>query len=240
MPELDGWLIRERRLWARRAPGNTCLSALRLADTEPQAANNSKGCGTVMRDAPFGLIFNPEQAFTEAVSAAWTTHGHPSARYSSGALAVIVAYLMRGEVLPRAVEQAIDVLRHERESEEVVAALRGAVVLSTAPDWRDRLPELGEGWVAEEALAIAVLCALAAPDAEEAIIAAVNHGGDSDSAGSITGNIVGALHGPDCLPAAWTGQVEMTDVIRRLSADLDRIVSGGAASQEYWTDYPGW
>ena len=37
--------------------------------------------------------------------------------------------------------------------------------------------------MAEEALAIAVFCALAAPDFESGVLTAVNHGGDSDSTG---------------------------------------------------------
>ena len=85
--EIDGWLIRENRLWAARAPGNTCLSALRAARKSRQfgdhATNDSKGCGTVMRDAPFGFfgLHDPALAFEWAVETAWTTHGHPSARY---------------------------------------------------------------------------------------------------------------------------------------------------------------
>jgi ADP-ribosylglycohydrolase len=85
--------------------------------------------------------------------------------------------------------------------------------VSRNQDWRDRLSELGAGWVAEEALGISVLCALAASTPEEAIIAAVNHSGDSDSTGSITGNIVGAIHGATSLPTAWIEAVELRDVI---------------------------
>ena len=56
--------------------------------------------------------------------------------------------------------------------------------------------QLGEGWVAEEAWAVALYCALRHIDSvEEAIIASVNHDGDSDSTGLITGNIMGATYG---------------------------------------------
>ena len=85
-------------------------------------------------------------------------------------------------------------------SEEVRSALQKAVQLAQEPRWRDLLPQLGQGWVAEEALAIAVLCAIAAESPREAIIAAVNHDEDSDSTGSITGNIVGTMHGVAALP----------------------------------------
>lgn len=108
------------------------------------------------------------------------------------------------------------------------------------PDWRSRLHELGEGWVAEEALAIAVLCSLAADNPREAIIAAVNHGGDSDSTGAIAGNLVGALYGPAALPEEWAGKVELRDVIEELARDLAMIVEGRFRVAEMWERYPGW
>ena len=55
---------------------------------------------------------------------------------------------------------------------------------------------LGEGWVAEEALTIAVYSALKySGDFKKAVICAVNHDGDSDSTGAIAGNILGAYLG---------------------------------------------
>src|SRR3712207_6302888 len=54
---MDGWLIGVKDFWVRRAPSNTCLSAL-IASTEfgERALNNSKGCGGIMRVAPVGLL----------------------------------------------------------------------------------------------------------------------------------------------------------------------------------------
>lgn len=190
--QLDGWLSRETRLWARSAPGNTCLSALRQSRgfADP-ARNNSKGCGTVMRDAPFGFmgLNNAAYAFDLAAATARTTHGRRSASLSSGALAAIIAALAEGKDLRSAAECALSLLQDKPDAREVQHALEHAVELSVAPDWRSRLPRLGEGWVAEEALAIAVLCALATDDSRDAIIAAVNHSGDSDSTGAIPGNV---------------------------------------------------
>jgi hypothetical protein len=52
-----GWLFQQRQLHSRRAPGNTCLSALRAMNSlGEQARNDSKGCGGVMRVAPVGLF----------------------------------------------------------------------------------------------------------------------------------------------------------------------------------------
>jgi ADP-ribosyl-[dinitrogen reductase] hydrolase len=69
----------------------------------------------------------------------------------------------------------------------------------------EAIAELGEGWVAEEALAISVYCALVARDFRQGVVMAVNHDGDSDSTGAITGNLLGALHGVDAIPARMAG-----------------------------------
>ena len=56
--KMNGWLIGVKGLHSRRAPGNTCLSALRgeeMGLMQPPL-NNSKGCGGVMRVAPVGLV----------------------------------------------------------------------------------------------------------------------------------------------------------------------------------------
>jgi ADP-ribosyl-[dinitrogen reductase] hydrolase len=239
----DGWLIREKRLWARRAPGNTCLSALRAKSTfGSPARNDSKGCGTVMRSAPFGLMWghSPGQAFREAAEAAKTTHGHPSAAYSSGALAALIAQVTQGTDIGEAIDRVMEMLAGNEAAQEVHRRLGHALTLSRQPGWREHLPELGEGWVAEEALAISVLCALAGSTPREAIIAAVNHSGDSDSTGAITGNIVGALLGPCSLPSEWVEQVELRDVIQTLAEDLAVVIEGEINPERLWDRYPGW
>jgi ADP-ribosylglycohydrolase len=84
---------------------------------------------------------------------------------------------------------------------------------------------LGQGWTAEEALSIAVYCALVADSPREALLLAVNHGGDSDSTGAICGNIVGAWLGEDALPADWAAGVEARDLILQVADDLANRVT---------------
>ena len=94
------WIYGDRRLHARRAPGNTCLSAIRFSDrggTMKNPVNNSKGCGTVMRAAPYGLMPGSREAAMERAAAdAALTHGHPLAWGSSAWLAACVHALVEG------------------------------------------------------------------------------------------------------------------------------------------------
>ena len=67
----------------------------------------------------------------------------------------------------------------------------------------DNIHKLGEGWVAEETLAIAVYCSLRyQDDFDKAVCTAVNHNGDSDSTGAVCGNILGAYKHKTCLPCS--------------------------------------
>jgi len=239
--KLDGRLVGDRRLWRQRAPGLTCLGALRQNTVLGNpATNDSKGCGTVMRDAPWGLAHtDPQRAFEDAATAARTTHGHPSAAYASGALAAIIVLLVQGESLPDAVNVVVNEQLRTSDAFEVRGCLQLALALSETVDWHARLGEIGDGWVAEEALGIAVLCALGGEHSEAAIVAAVNHSGDSDSTGAICGNLVGVMRGVHGLPSRWLDKLELRDVIERIAADLTASVARDFDAETYSRDYPG-
>ncbi|MDD0858684.1 ADP-ribosylglycohydrolase family protein [Arthrobacter alpinus] len=104
-----------------------------------------------------------------------------------------------------------------------------------APLSGDSLTEtLGLGWVAEEALAVAVYSVLVTEQAAgspvdhflAAIRLATNHSGDSDSTASIAGNILGALYGEAALPPSWLTLCEAPAVIRRLGAEFIKLTTG--------------
>lgn len=219
-------LVDEPVLRHRRAPGNTCLAGLhRRTRTEalPASCRNSKGCGTVMRSAPFGLVgMDPGWTARTAYAGSALTHGHPTAGHSSAALALIVEALRRGLPVRTAALAAVDVVnRTFHDAGETLVALVDAVsAAETGPPTPEVVESLGAGWVAEEALAIAVYCALAAPDTRSAMLAAVNHSGDSDSTGAICGNILGAERGPETFPAEWIRDLEARDLVLGLADKL--------------------
>jgi ADP-ribosylglycohydrolase len=241
-----GWLTREPDMFARRAPGLTCLAALRSwTDDKIFAKNDSKGCGSVMRSAPFG--FGPDP-WEMAMDCSKITHGHPEAGASSAIFATIIANLVEGDSVRDAVERAnLEKVAGRRVTKLIRQALR---MIDDQAEPRAAVRELGEGWVAEEALAIGVYCALRHEnDFAAAVRLAVNHGGDSDSTGAICGNILGARHGTRVLPKRWLAQLELRRAIARLATDLVSEVQvsvwgGGTARQQaqqtrYWNRYPG-
>lgn len=241
-----GRLREQNWLYSRRAPGNACLSGLRAAPG-PLAAPGmrgpvnpgSKGCGTVMRSAPFGLVTeDPRAAFTLAAHCAQITHGHPTGYLAAGAFAAVICLLVRGAVLADAVRDALGLLGEHPAHEETTAAIEAAVALArTAEPSPEAVEILGGGWVAEEALAIAVYCALVSgDDIERALLLAVNHSGDSDSTGSLCGNMLGTVYGDTALPQRWLTRLEGRDTVIELADDLTAQVTGGRVARD---KYPG-
>ena len=253
------WIDGQEVLRHRRAPGNACLSGLATGEmgTIFRPVNpDSKGCGTVMRSAPFGLVphIPAESVYKLSADAASLTHGHPSARQSAGAFSLLIYSLVQGSGLAEAAEAVLARVLGDNESapelrERLGAAVRlageaGQTGAASVLSPEDLVRELGEGWVAEEALAVGLYAVLAtaapvhgdrpegdgAPDPVEhfkaAIAVAINHSGDSDSTGSIAGNILGAYYGTDCLPADWLEALEAPEVIRGMAGQLVAVTSG--------------
>nr|WP_198429337.1 ADP-ribosylglycohydrolase family protein [Nocardia bovistercoris] len=230
----DGWLLDQRFLYAVRAPGNACMSGLRqqrrgyVAPVSIGRAGKvnpeSKGCGTVMRSAPFGLAgLGPEAAFHAAALCAQLTHGHPTGYLSAGAFAALIDRALAGTELREALRETIVQVREYAHGTQTADALvRAAHLADTEPATPEVVERVGAGWVAEECLAIAVHCALRAEngDIAGALLLSVNHSGDSDSTGAVAGNLIGAIHGHSALPREWAEAVEGRDVLLRVADDL--------------------
>ena len=250
------WLSDVPELYARRAPGNTCLSALaaRSADEGTDyiahPINQSKGCGGVMRIAPMGLKSFPfadmKTIDREGAELAAITHGH-SLGYLPAAVQTHIIHqsvygsekFTRQEIVQQARDTVAALFADDPHIGELTDRINLAITLSQNQDSDlDNIHRLGEGWVGDEALAIAVYCALRYQnDFSAGIIAAVNHKGDSDSTGAITGNILGAWLGFNAIDACWKKHLELYDVILGMADDLWQ----GCRMDAYSTDDdPDW
>jgi ADP-ribosylglycohydrolase len=196
-----------------------------------------------MRIAPVGLIARDDNAFGLGADIAALTHGHPTGYVTAGFLALTVRRLLAGDTLDSALDAASDEVRAHAGHAETLAAVSAARELArSGPPSAELVGRLGEGWVAEEALAIAVHAVLATTSFRDAVELAVNHGGDSDSTGAIAGNLAGVLYGERAIPAQWLSALELRDEIGELANDLHRCATGGDTwdPEREWARYPGW
>lgn len=234
------WLADVPEMYNRRAPGNTCISALNQRRSfenlqhggfVDNPINGSKGCGAVMRAAPIGLTSNFDKNYLIENSAETgaITHGHPLGYIPAAMLSVIVNLIVFSQeknnlekIILQSKELVSDYFRDTKYIKDFRKIINFAVKLAkNKENDLKNIEAIGEGWVGEEALAIAIYCSLRHEnDFSAGIIAAANHGGDSDSTAAIAGNILGALHGYSAIDEKWKTNLELHDVILELATDL--------------------
>lgn len=230
------WLMNMPEMFERRAPGNTCLSALASGEkgTLDNPINNSKGCGGIMRVAPIGLYLThfehmtQEEIDTVGAEAAAITHGHELGYIPAAALVHIINMIVKNDNLSvlQAVNDSISAMQGLFKNCTHIGyfteLMKKAVDLAQKEcDDLAAIHQLGEGWVAEETLAIAAYCGIKyQDDFEKAVCTAVNHNGDSDSTGAVCGNIIGAYLGYAAIPQKYKANLEFHDVLLELVEDL--------------------
>lgn len=233
LAEPKAWISSLPELFASRAPGVTCMNACEAMANGAKAVNNSKGCGGIMRMAPVGLIntcpsFSGVELQCLGAQLAELTHCHELGWMPAGVFAHIVSLLSRDEAssVREAATQALNTLPEAFPNAHYLGQLQELLRYtlrladSDIPDL-EAIHALGEGWVAEEALAIDLLCSLRhEDDFAGAITSAVNHGGDSDSTGAIAGNIVGAHLGLAGIPQRYLEHLELRYTISKIADDL--------------------
>jgi ADP-ribosylglycohydrolase len=209
-----------------RAPGTTCIRGVKRFQSgiawREAGILGSKGCGSAMRVAPLGYVYQHDEARLREISTATSliTHRHPTAVVASVGAAYLVKlaldYVPTAEYMPRLYEFTTGI-----SDEFDLAILRVGHVLG----WTNEdlaLDHIGQGWVGEEAVALALYCVLRYPDDYVACMRrAANTNGDSDSIACIAGGIMGARLGLDAIPADWHSRCEnasgISDLAQRLT-----------------------
>ena len=248
------WLRDLPELAHLRAPGNTCLSACESLYQGKKVQNNSKGCGGIMRVAPMALLmagywsrgesfYNVQQMDEAGAEVAAVTHKHPLAFLPAAMLTHLIYSVIRMEenevkanmagIALETIDALDNIYKGEYEEDKrYLASLTRMAVAFAANDKSDaeNIRMLGEGWTGDEAWAIALYCAVRHIDSiEEAIIAAVNHDGDSDSTGAVCGNIMGAICGYEAMKRKrlfcpqgkeLEQTLELSDIILTFADDL--------------------
>jgi len=228
-------LVADPRLHHQRAPGLACLSGLRAAKRFGDTArNDSKGCGTIMRVAPVALC-SATSPRDLALETSALTHGHLTGQEAAAVFVDILRAVARRVPLEQAVTESI-----AETHGETADALAHA--FSAPRDGRaETVESLGGGWVAEEALAIAVYAALASDSFAAGLQIALCHSGDSDSTAAIAGNLLGLLYPAQVALHPAHDQIECADLIDRIARDLALAEDPATRlSDEFCERYPGW
>ncbi|QDY77290.1 ADP-ribosylglycohydrolase family protein [Streptomyces qinzhouensis] len=242
----NGWLACEEWLYVRRDAGKASLLGLAddLMGTVDAPKNpTARDGGALARSAPFGLLvgWEPQLVCQLAVECAAQTHGDPAACVAAGAYAVIVHGLARGGTLETAVHRALELIEPRPGRQPVTDGLKAALdAVRQGVPGPERVAALGDSRTAEGALAVALYSALVAEDIRHGLRLAANHDGPSATTASLTGALLGALHGETALPPAWLAELEGRPTILELADDFAMEMTQGPALHSPTHSSPGW
>ncbi|MFW9921328.1 MAG: ADP-ribosylglycohydrolase family protein [Candidatus Thorarchaeota archaeon] len=211
-----------------RSPGNTCMMGVQHlksgVDWSESGMNDSKGCGTAMRAAPIGLAYHHALDALTSISSRISkmTHGHPCATAGSFATAFLVARSLDGSTTSNLLDELIS--RSSFISDEFSNHMKKIQDALSTGNSKSAFEILGQGWVAEEAVAGAVYANIKHPDSfRDCILEAANSGGDTDSKACIAGAIAGTRLGRDAIPNGWIEGIENRDLLIDLANQLLRL-----------------
>ncbi len=207
-------------MWKQCAPGMTCLRALgtgQIGEVKEYSTpiNDSMGCGMVMRVAPVLALLEkyPYLSDLDILNAAYiqagVTHGNTEGLYVTGIYLLTLKYLLEGQDKITAFKNAIDFVYHPANDtfnliKRVPFSLRDylnkIVNLVESPGIlnANEIAEVcGEGWIATSCVGLAFYAFCKAISFEHCLELAVNHQGDSDSTGTLAGQLYAAHYNVD-------------------------------------------
>jgi len=208
-----------------RAPGQTCIDGVTQLKNGTHWRESgdswSKGCGAAMRTAPIGLYFNDDapSLIELAYASSACTHGNPTGIAAGIGTAYLVSLAFNGE----RPENMVDKLHQlgEQFDNDFAAKIKQVKKVLAYDDHLKAIKELGEGWIGEEAVAIALYCFLKNPnDYRKTVLMAANTNGDSDSIACIAGAISGAYNGLKAIPSEWVRNVEKSGMVGQVAQRL--------------------
>jgi ADP-ribosyl-[dinitrogen reductase] hydrolase len=182
-------------------------------DNSPEGSN--AGNGSVMRCAPLAIPYASDwdQLVKVSRQSSQITHADPRCTYGCAILNCTVARLLDDADAP--LQDALDDVGVDTP-DELTTALR--------PIARGETPAPLEtsGYVVHS-LQTALHDGLRADSAEEAIVTAVNRGGDADTIGAITGAVAGARFGASELPDQWLAAIDEVSELEDLAGEFVEV-----------------
>lgn len=168
-------------------------TAVALECGRGQAGGRDNGNGSLMRIVP--LAFAPGVTDWQIEDVSAITHAHEVSKRAC----VIYVHLARRLLAGDSVAGAIDAVVGSRESAAPFERLVHVAGLT-----RDEVRSTG---YVVDTLEAALWCLATTSRFEDAVLTAVNLGGDTDTVGAVTGGLAGIAYGYDAIPREWIGSL---------------------------------
>ncbi len=175
----------------------------------------SAGNGSIMRCAPIGLLHlrRPERLISDSIDSSLITHWDPQARWGTVAVNLAIAQLLQG--------RKDDLLKNIEGKIEQIEVREAAARVESM-----KIEELETSAYVLDTLQAALWCFLNTSSFEEALVTAVNLGGDADTTGAVCGALSGAYYGLEAIPERWKQPLKVRDEVCHLASRIYELAEG--------------
>lgn len=184
----------------------------------------ANGNGALMRISPmifFCRNMSERERWNKTSEVASITHGHVISHVCCCLYVEVGIRLLRGMDLSKAIDEALTLL------DRIIGYFNAANYSETFKKVR-RLQALKEAEIVSDGYCVNTLTAALwvlshSTDLSEAILRAINLGGDTDTTGAVTGALAGIAYADQQLPKDWLSTLQRKDDIEALASNLSDV-----------------
>lgn len=228
----DNYLYSIQELKYERYPERRMKEILEtemIDNDDENEQNNNSGWACLTKSVAYGIFYHYDYntAFDTSVRIAKLTHGHPNAYLSCGTLSVIIANIVNGNKLEKAIQVAIDILKTKSNSKEVLRYIVLALDMAKGEiHYPEKFDDFGLCVQAHEVLAAAIyVCLIGQTSISNALLFAVNNNCYGNNIATIVGQVLGLYVGLDDTCIKWSKKIEMYSLLKDISYDLHYIIN---------------
>jgi ADP-ribosyl-[dinitrogen reductase] hydrolase len=180
----------------------------------------SNGNGSLMRILPVSLVFH-ELCIDDIVKinseVSALTHGHPRSRIACSFYSLMIKHILEGNNFSGS---------HSLCKQEIARYIPDAESANFARITGGKIADISEADIKSDGYVIhtleaALWCCLNTNSFKDAVLKAVNLGGDTDTVGALVGGLAGAFYGIKKIPETWIGDLAKLEDLREFYKKLD-------------------
>jgi ADP-ribosylglycohydrolase len=192
-------------------------------------SESSNGNGSLMRILPMAYFYDQTWSFSELIErvhqVSCITHGHLRSQMACGIYISLAIELLEGLKPDIAYLQGIEKILSLYSSNEYSAEKPHFDRVFSGEIAQIPIEEINSGGYVIDTLEASLWCLLNSSSYAQAVLKAVNLGGDTDTTAAVTGGLAGIYYGLENIPLEWVEQVARKSDIIDLANRFSLVIS---------------
>ncbi|MBH8572622.1 ADP-ribosylglycohydrolase family protein [Nostocaceae cyanobacterium CENA369] len=188
---------------------------------------NSNGNGSLMRILPMAYC-HKSLTFSELIlrvhQVSCITHAHLRSQMACGIYISIAEELLKGANPQAAYLEGLNKIQSLYSADEYLLEKPHFDRVFSGEIANLSVEEINSGGYVIDTLEASLWCLLNSSSYSEAVLKAVNLGGDTDTTAAVTGGLAGIYYGVENIPQAWIDQIACKDNIVKLATSFAAAV----------------